>query len=203
MFLETSGYGTFVQTILNMSTDSKQHRVYAHVDWYPQRTYKAQTWHRDTRGVTLFVGLIYLNDTDIQGPDLIPNPFPLSTEMEAKRTTKCSLPLWILNPINELLRENKERDAKMRICQTAPVPVGGGIVWFIDELVYHRTPQRRAISMYEGGGLEVAISETRIGSLSQDDVEQGTDWFGSYSVKEDRKFVRIWITLDEPRKTKD
>jgi hypothetical protein len=194
-FLRTTGYGSFLQTFLNIRDQIDDHRVYAHVDWYPNRNYKAQTWHKDTRGSTLFVGLIYMNHEEIQGPDIISNPHPLTVEMEDKRAPKCLLPSWIKNPIDEILNENQSES--MMIRQTGKIPAGGGMVWFIDELVHHRTPQRRAISINDGS-LSLAISEKTLGNLPG--VVAPESWDSNFETNAPRQFVRIWVTLDKVSK---
>jgi hypothetical protein len=192
-FLHITGYGHLVQTIIEAG-----HRVYGHVDWYPDRTYKAQTWHKDSRGATLFVGLIYMNNGEIQGPDVIENPWPLSEEMESKRTPKCMLPSWILGPIDEILKENAKE--KMRIRQTGKIPAGGGMIWFIDELIHHRTPQNGpGLGKFEDSR-NLAISEITLGTLPKDDFSMEGTWVRFNSGGTKRQFVRIWITLDEFQK---
>ena len=53
----------------------EQARIYAAAR--ESRSRLAGDWHKDTHGSTLFVGLIYLNQGEIQGPDVISNPWPL------------------------------------------------------------------------------------------------------------------------------
>jgi hypothetical protein len=180
-----------VQTVINAG-----HRVYGHVDWYPDRTYQAQTWHKDSRGATLFVGLVYTNEDEIPGPDIIENPWPLSREMEELRTPKCILPKWIMDPVKEILESNK--DGLMRIRQTGKIPAGGGMIWFIDELIHHRTPS--------GGGpglgkfddsRSFAVSEGSLGILPKEHFSHEGTWERFKPIKTKRQFVRIWITLDE------
>jgi hypothetical protein len=188
-FLQVSGYGSFLRSILNMQDVTPGgYRVYAHVDWYPLRTYAAQTWHKDTRGTTLFVGLIYMNQAEIQGPDVICNPWPLG-DLEQNRTLKCLLPDWIKGPIDEILVENKQKP--MMIRQTGKIPANGGLVWFVDELVHHKTPGHSA----NPGKIALAISEKEVGELNN---VQGPDhWDRDFGGQEPRKFVRIWVTLDK------
>lgn len=188
-FLHASGYGSFLHAILNMKDETPGgYRVYAHVDWYPLRTYAAQTWHKDTRGSTLFVGLIYMNQDEIQGPDVISNPWPLG-ELEENRELKCVLPEWVKDPIDQILEEN--RSEAMMIRQTGKVPAGGGMVWFIDELIHHKTPGHSA----KPNDIELAISEKTVGRLTG--VQGPEQWDSDFSSKEPRKFVRIWVTLDK------
>ena len=205
-FLRISGYGSFLQALLNQEDEADGHRVYAHVDWYPRRTYQAEDWHKDTHGSTLFVGLIYLNQGEIQGPDVISNPWPLDLvalnptspkkEPTLKARAPCVLPPSILDPINEILMENwNNGKTKMKIRQTGKVPAGGGMVWFIDELIHHRTPQAWAIK--KGHEMKMSIGGSALGKFKEGTVEPAPDQWVGFGVGEPRSFVRIWVTLDK------
>jgi hypothetical protein len=191
-FLRASGYGSFLHAILNMKDEAYGgYRVYAHVDWYPSRRYDQQSWHKDTRGSTLFVGLVYMNQGEIQGPDIISNPWPLPRTLEQARTPQCLLPPELKGPIDEILMENQAQ-GPMKIRQTPKIPEDGGVVWFVDELVHHRTPQKAASPK-----VKLAISEKELGSLEEGTVTVPDHWDSDFNVDDPRKFVRIWVTLDK------
>lgn len=196
-FLATTGYGNFLQAILEREyAPNTEPRIYAHVDWYPNRTYQAETWHRDTRGFTLFVGLIYMNENEIQAADVIDNPWPLSGDLKIARDRrcKCMLPEWLMNPIGTILEGNTK--SKMRVRQTGKVPAGGGMLWFIDELIYHRTPQDSP--KISGEALRLSIVKS-LGFLNPTDLAPQDPWSG-FSKNTARSFVRIWVTVDQPGK---
>lgn len=190
-FLRVTGYGNFLHAILNMKDEAYGgYRVYAHVDWYPSRRYDQQSWHKDTRGSTLFVGLIYMNKGPIQGPDVISNPWPLPKLLEEARQPKCLLPPELKVPIDNILSAN-ESQGVMRIRQTGTVPKKG-MVWFVDELVHHRTPQIAA-----SPNVKLAISENELGYLDKGTVVVPDRWDANFNTDEPRKFVRIWVTMDK------
>lgn len=189
-FLDVSGYGSFLHAILNQRDETRDgYRAYVHVDWYPLRTYQATTWHKDTQGHTLFVSLIYMNPEAIPGPDVIANPWPLGTTLDNKRKP-CLLPPRIKTQIDEILRHNFP--TPMKIQQTDMIPAGGGMVWFIDELIHHRTPQNHVDS-----NINLAISESSVGKLpGLIDTSAQSNWRRFNDRNAPRQFLRLWVTLE-------
>ncbi len=189
-FLAVTGYGSFLHAILNPRGETSDgYRAYVHVDWYPLRTYQAVTWHKDTQGHTLFVGLIYMNAKAIPGPDVIANPWPLGAKLDRDRKP-CRLPPKIKAQIDQILRYNFP--TPMKIEQTGIIPAGGGMVWFIDELIHHRTPQNHV-----DANIKIAISEQNLGKLpGLIDTSERDNWRIFKDRKTPRQFIRLWVTLE-------
>ncbi len=106
------------------------------------------------------------------------------------------LPLSILKPINEILEENRDNgQTKMKIRQTGKVPAGGGMVWFIDELIHHRTPQAWPIK--KGHEMKMSIGGNALGKFREGTLEPAPGEWAISAAGEPRSFVRIWVTLDK------
>jgi hypothetical protein len=189
-FLKLTPCGEFLSALFDTNNQVGKRNVYVHVDWYPLREYKQVGFHKDTHGSTLFVGLIYMNEAAIPGPDIIDNPWPLrERENTNKPTQRCYLPDLIKAPIDQILEEN-QRTSPMRVRQTGEIPAGGGIVWFIDELVHHSTPYPTLPQIFT-----LAIGAKQITPNLQN-VQKPTDW-KPFTRSGSRQFVRIWVTLEE------
>lgn len=200
-FLECTPCGDFLYGLLDTNDKIGGCRVYAHVDWYPERGYETVGFHKDTHGRTLFVGLIYMNDKELQGPDIIHNSWPLPDRDKSKKPTQQRyLPPLIKDPIDEILQDNTQ--FPMIIRQSGKIPAGGGIVWFVDELVHHSTPYQNHEKIHDKEGVfYLAIGGERLkeaGKTSGVKLSAKFDqkWDSSFNSETPRKFVRIWVTLE-------
>lgn len=200
-FLDCTPCGEFLYGLLDKSDRIGGCEAYAHVDWYPERGYETVGFHKDTHGRTLFVGLIYMNDQELQGPDIVHNPWPLPARDESpKPTQRRNLPQLIKGPMDEILEGNKK--FPMIIRQSGKVPAGGGIVWFVDELVHHSTPYKDNQKIHTKGVFHLAIGGERLkeGGKKSEGVKLSAlfdqPWDSSFDSGTPRKFVRIWVTLE-------
>ena len=193
-FLKHTPCAEFLYGLLDDQDRIEGCNAYAHVDWYPVRGYETSGFHKDTHGRTLFVGLIYMNDGELQGPDIIDNPWPLpERDQSNSETQRRRLPDLIKDPIDQILEEN-ERTGRMRMRRSGKVPAGGGIVWFIDELVHHSTPYTKEPPKPENFNLAIGGKQLKTaGPLSAYVDEQ---WDNDFDAGAPRSFVRIWVTLE-------
>ncbi len=201
-FLSDTDYGAALRA--TAPHWERTHRAFVHFDFYPARTYAQVGFHKDTWGYTLFVGLLYLNEEPIQGPDIIRNPHKLTKLYDfsgakppiqklpptlAKPRPDPFLPSCFLDPIKALIEENEK--SKMVIERTGIVPKYG-MISFIDELVHHSTPQAipelpNALPCGVDDGTYYKLS----GAALRDDREAIREVNqGAY-----RTFIRVWVTL--------
>ena len=106
--------------------------VEVHYYWRRSTDVYGGSFHKDTKGQTVFVNLSFINAHEIAGPEYILNPRPV---MSHDKNIGGSLPLGFLDDLSHVRRALPQPTG----IEATKIPAFE-IVSFIDEAIHHATP---------------------------------------------------------------
>ena len=107
-------------------------KIVVEVHYIRHRELSPASFHKDTRGQTLFVNLNYTNKKKMAGPEYVLNP-PLHEEHE--QTIMDNLPREFMNDLSYV----RDRTGDPKIIRNGTIKPYG-VVSFVDEAIHHATP---------------------------------------------------------------